>query len=187
MANDLTVFEKAKSVTASGGFASTLRCNVMIFINNRGAPQIGVSHRPALFLPCSRPGFDTPHYPYLSRELWRLDMMQLRKALLLASVLGFGLAGANAANADWRHDGGGYGDDHGGPRGYYDPYHHWHFYPGYYGPPPVYYAPPAYYPPPPVYYAPPPPVYYAPPPPVYYAPPPPVYYGPPVITFGFRP
>lgn len=113
--------------------------------------------------------------------------MQLRKALLLASVLGFGLAGANAANADWRHDGGGYGDDHGGPRGYYDPYHHWHFYPGYYGPPPVYYAPPAYYPPPPVYYAPPPPVYYAPPPPVYYAPPPPVYYGPPVITFGFRP
>lgn len=107
--------------------------------------------------------------------------MNLKKTLLFAGILGFGLAGSHEAKADWHHDGGGYGGgyDHGGDRhGFFDPYHHWHFYPGYYGPPPVYYAP-GYYPPPPAYYPPPPPVYYA-PPPVYYAP-------PPIITFGFRP
>jgi len=100
--------------------------------------------------------------------------MHLRKSLLLAGIIGFGLAGAHAAHADWQRDNGGWqGDGH---------WRHDHDYRGYYPPPPVYYAPP------PVYYAPPPPpVYYA-PPPVYYAPPPPRYYAPaPVITFGFRP
>lgn len=82
------------------------------------------------------------------------------------AILGASLLAAPAM-ADWHHDGG-----NGPQRGYYDGYHHWHFYPGY--------AVGGYYPPPPpVYYAPPPPVYYAPPPPVYYAPPPSV-----VITPG---
>jgi hypothetical protein len=60
----------------------------------------------------------------------------------------------------------------GGPRGYYDGGHLWHWYAGFapayggYGYPPEYYAPP--------------PVYYA-PPPAYYAPPA-YYYAPPVIT-----
>jgi hypothetical protein len=112
--------------------------------------------------------------------------MQFRKTLLLAGIIGFGLAGAHAAHADWQRDNGGYGGYDRHDDGHWRHDRDWNR--GYYPPPPVYYAPPAYYPPPPVYYAPPPPpVFYA-PPPVYYAPPPPRYYAPaPIITFGFRP
>jgi hypothetical protein len=94
--------------------------------------------------------------------------MNMKKPLMMAAaVISLGLAGTQAAKADW------YGHDHGGyGRGDWHDHDDWHGGGYYYGPPPVYYAPP-------------PPVYYA-PPPRYYAPPP-VYYAPPVITFGFRP
>ncbi len=119
--------------------------------------------------------------------------MQMKKILLTtAAALTIGLAGTQAAKADWYGHGPGYGGGyygHGGfyfngrgdwhRFGYFDPYRRWHFYPGFYGVPPAYYAPP------PAYYAPPPPAYYA-PPPAYYAPPP-VYVAPPIVTFGFRP
>jgi hypothetical protein len=115
--------------------------------------------------------------------------MTFRKTILVtAAALAMGLAGTQAAKADWYGHGPGYGD-HGGRyfdgrgdwhgAGWFDGYRRWHFYPGFYGVPPAYYAPP------PAYYAPPPPAYYA-PPPAYYAPPP-VYVAPPIVTFGFRP
>jgi hypothetical protein len=136
-----------------------------------------------------------------AQSIWRLNSMVLKKTLLIAATTAsLGLAGTNAAKADWDHDHGGYGDhdggygDHGGyggryfgghgdwhQYGWFDGYRRWHFFPGFYGVPPVYYEPG------PGYDAPPPPAYYA-PPPEYYAPPPPqVYIAPPVITFGFRP
>jgi len=121
---------------------------------------------------------------------WRLNMMIKKTLLVTAAALSLGLAGTQAAKADWyNHGGPGYGGgyEHGGPgygnggryfdgrgdwhgAGWFDDYRRWHFYPGFYGVPPVYYAPP--------------PVYYA-PAPRYYAPP--VYVAPPVVTFGFRP
>jgi hypothetical protein len=90
---------------------------------------------------------------------------------------GYDHGGYDRGGDDRGDDGrGGYGrvyeGDRGGPRGYFDGGHLWHWYAGFapayggYGYPPEYYAPP--------------PVYYA-PPPAYYAPPA-YYYAPPVIT-----
>lgn len=128
--------------------------------------QEGVRHNVTSLMP----GIRHAGLRYSNHEQWRLKMMNLKRSLIVAAAaLTLGMAGTQAAKADWYgHDHDGYGD-----RGDWHDHddHDWHGGGYYYGPPPVYYAPPpAYYAPPPRYYA-----------------PPPVYYAPPVITFGFRP